>query len=66
MNDLLVIPKCENHGVQLEYVIPRTYEQRFVGAMYCCPYCNRSRLYPSKELQKQLEDMKTNKRSGLK
>ena len=57
-NNILVIPKCENHGVQLEYVIPRTYEQRFVGAMYRCPQCNRSVLYPSKELQKQLEDMK--------
>lgn len=60
MNALLTIPKCENHGIQLEYVIPRTYEQRIVGAMYRCPQCNRSVLYPSKELQRQLKEM-TNK-----
>lgn len=52
------IPKCENHGVQLQYVIPKTYEQRFVGDMYECPYCNRTVLYPSKELKRQLEKMK--------
>jgi len=55
MNGLLVIPKCEYHDLRLEYVVPRTYEQRWCGAMYKCPQCGRSVLFPSKELKEFLK-----------
>ena len=55
MSELLVIPKCEDHDLQMEYVIPQTYEQRWVGASYRCPQCGRSILFPSKELKEFLK-----------
>ncbi|MBP1537428.1 MAG: hypothetical protein ILA17_06135 [Ruminococcus sp.] len=56
MNDLLVIPKCEDHDLPMKYQIPGTYEQRWCGAMYKCPQCGRSRLLPSKELREFLKE----------
>ena len=55
MNELLVIPKCEDHDVQMEYQKPGTYEQCWVGASYRCPQCGRSILLPSKELREFLK-----------
>jgi uncharacterized protein (DUF983 family) len=56
MNDLQVIPKCEDHDLQMEYMIPQTYEQRWVGASYRCPQCGRSVLFPSEELRDFLKE----------
>ena len=58
--ELMNIPKCPVCNVSMVYQTPRTYEQRFVGAMYTCPnnYCQCSALIPSKELLLQLEGQK--------
>lgn len=57
MNSLMNLPRCASHDVSMEYVVPRTYEQRFVGTMYRCPYCGNSVLLPSAELTEQLKKM---------
>lgn len=51
----MILPRCPAHDVQMIYHAPQTPEQKFVGAMYVCPYCGNSTLYPSKELSEQLE-----------
>ena len=55
---LLVIPRCSVHGEQMIYHVPRTPEQRFVGAMYVCPRCANSTLIPSGELLRFLDTFK--------
>ena len=49
-NKLMLLPKCSVHKTDMDLVIPRTPEQRFVGTMYKCPFCGNSVLLPSKEL----------------
>lgn len=62
MKDLpMALPKCPVHGMQMIYREPRTPEQKFVGTMYVCPFCGNSTLYPSKELQEQLDRQKGGK-----
>lgn len=54
----MILPKCPAHDVQMIYHAPQTPEQKFVGAMYVCPCCGNSALYPSKELSEQLDKQK--------
>lgn len=57
-NALMARPRCEVHACEMELVIPRTTEQRFVGTMYKCPICSNSILLPSSELTAFLEKQK--------
>ena len=58
---ILLLPRCSVHGAQMEYQIPRTPEQKYVGAMYVCPMCKNSTLIPSKELLNFLDQFKAKK-----
>lgn len=46
------LPRCPVHGCQMEYRLAGTYEQRWCGAWYECPFpgCRCSALIPSAEL----------------
>lgn len=55
---LMTRPRCAVHACEMEFVIPRTPEQRFVGTMYKCPMCGNSVLLPSSELTAFLEKQK--------
>ena len=56
---LMLLPRCSVHHIDMEYHVPRTPEQSFVGAMYVCPQCSNSTLLPSKQLLIFLERMKS-------
>lgn len=60
-NALMARPRCAVHACEMELVIPRTPEQRFVGTMYKCPMCGNSTLLPSSELTAFLEKQKGKK-----
>lgn len=61
-NSLMTRPRCTVHNCEMEYIIPRTPEQRFVGTMYKCPQCGNGTLFPSAELTAFLEKQKGEKK----
>lgn len=59
---LPVCPTCSEHGeMRLRPRKGQTYEQEFCGVWYDCIYpgCHNSVLFPSKELQEFLKNIKT-------
>ena len=52
MNAIMILPKCQTHGITMIFREARTQEQRFCGAWYECaePGCKCASLITSKEL----------------
>jgi len=49
--ELMTLPKCPDHQIQLLLRKSHTPEQIYCGTWYSCPRCGYTVLFPSRELE---------------